>query len=706
MAVIDPSIHTARLTKNKSIITKLFALKEPAVSEPAPTTTIANKPVQAVPLNELSTRGTRAGLFVQTKLHVGSPDDPFEKEADSVADKVMRMPEQNFVQRKCAECEREEEKHGGEEIQRKPESRIFKKAEEGNGGNGSNMMGKYTAQGTVSEESAGQLFASKGSGDPLPKNTKSEMERGFGVNFSNVRIHTDSQATNLSKNLKAQAFTHGSDIYFNSGKFDTQSQEGKRLLAHELTHVVQQGKSGSGSVVRLTPETCPPRPADERASSERPEGILPVNIVTTSDSIIVQDFAVNSHTIPRNVTNSMDWQRLMSDIAGNPSIRGAIQGHTDCVGSDSENISLREQRVQAVTSAMPAAARSKIIFSFSTDEVFLDTNLTAEGRAKNRAVKIIFREMDDEVHACDQLTRASNTDELIFLVRCAEERLGLSSGADARLFISALRQIYYGNAEWTIEGNRNRVWNDVIDQRPWSPSDNPADRLGENLFNALRRSQVVNNTDFGHLLTGLDAMFNPHNVVLDFGRATFETGLINEEWATWAGDVGSAAATWAEQSLYAQSDAEIDPIFIRLASSADLRGNIDSFAIRQGMLGIADPALALAAPLRANTRLSEILQNYYRITGSTLGRRRGSRISDFVRAYGGVVSGNSIANKDDLAVELLPSIQEFAFMFFMQNILRRGYFADDHAPPNANVYLARGVDLMTIRFVEWLESNL
>ena len=66
------------------------------------------------------------------------------------------------------------------------------------------------------------------------------MQSSFGFDFSHVNIHTDTGAVQMSKELHAQAFTQGSDIYFNSGKYDPQTTTGKQLLAHELTHVVQQ----------------------------------------------------------------------------------------------------------------------------------------------------------------------------------------------------------------------------------------------------------------------------------------------------------------------------------------------------------------------------------------------------------------------------------------------------------------------------------
>ncbi len=86
-----------------------------------------------------------------------------------------------------------------------------------------------------------QLQSSQGNGQPLPKNTRAEMETAFGVDFQGVNVHTDSQSIQMNRELGAQAFTHGSDVYFNSGKFNPETSGGKHLLAHELTHVVQQG---------------------------------------------------------------------------------------------------------------------------------------------------------------------------------------------------------------------------------------------------------------------------------------------------------------------------------------------------------------------------------------------------------------------------------------------------------------------------------
>ena len=88
-----------------------------------------------------------------------------------------------------------------------------------------------------------KLNNSKNKGNPIPENTRAFMESRFGADFSNVKIHTDSNSVQMNKELNAQAFTNGNDIYFNSGKFNPESSSGKHLLAHELTHVVQQNGS-------------------------------------------------------------------------------------------------------------------------------------------------------------------------------------------------------------------------------------------------------------------------------------------------------------------------------------------------------------------------------------------------------------------------------------------------------------------------------
>jgi hypothetical protein len=130
-----------------------------------------------------------------------------------------------------------------EELQAKPESTpaIQRQANEEE-----ELQAKSTGQSATTDHSTtgqsleSRLAASSGSGTPLAPEVLTFMEPRFGVDFSSVRIHTSSEAVQMNRDLQAQAFTHDRDIYFGSGKYDPSSNAGKQLLAHELTHVVQQ----------------------------------------------------------------------------------------------------------------------------------------------------------------------------------------------------------------------------------------------------------------------------------------------------------------------------------------------------------------------------------------------------------------------------------------------------------------------------------
>jgi len=190
----------------------------------------AQQTLPAAALPELDSKENLQFQAIQRKLTVGAPDDPLEDEADQMADKVMRMPEPSFVQRKCTACEEEDR------VRLKPQSFAQAKAE------------------PVSASVSQQINESRGNGSPLPEQTQSFMESRFNTSFGDVRIHTGDHAVQLSRDLNAQAFAVGNDIYFNEGKFEPQSESGKHLLAHELTHTVQQ-RSTTPAVSRQVTET-------------------------------------------------------------------------------------------------------------------------------------------------------------------------------------------------------------------------------------------------------------------------------------------------------------------------------------------------------------------------------------------------------------------------------------------------------------------
>jgi outer membrane protein OmpA-like peptidoglycan-associated protein len=211
---------------------------------------------------------------IQQKLKIGKPGDKYEQEADRVADAVMRMPDSQVLRQPLEE---EEEKmqmqplEEEEELQMQPveeEELQMKRQKSGlhqmcPSCRERFMQGKpldcpecskklqmkpslqhqYKGPTYASPEIDRQLETSKGSGKPLSLGVQREMSHKMGVDFSGVRVHTNSTSHQLSRQLGARAFTHGSDIYFNEGEYSPTSDSGKCLLAHELTHVVQQSQN-------------------------------------------------------------------------------------------------------------------------------------------------------------------------------------------------------------------------------------------------------------------------------------------------------------------------------------------------------------------------------------------------------------------------------------------------------------------------------
>ncbi len=165
---------------------------------------------------------------IQFKLTIGKPGDRYEEEADSVADHVMKMPETDSIQRRCLTCEEEDTVRGKPLMQRNQSS------------------AKDTPLSNTNTIEQG-LHTGTSAGQPLSDDVRNSMQSYFNTDFKDVRVHSDQNAIHLNRKLQAQAFTHGSNIYFNSGKYAPQSSSGKHLLAHELTHVVQQDKSNQST---------------------------------------------------------------------------------------------------------------------------------------------------------------------------------------------------------------------------------------------------------------------------------------------------------------------------------------------------------------------------------------------------------------------------------------------------------------------------
>ncbi|CAN1210638.1 hypothetical protein TUMEXPCC7403_10610 [Tumidithrix helvetica PCC 7403] len=207
-------------------------------------------------------RAEEAGIAVpiQAKLAIGAVGDKYEQEADRVAEQVVqKINDSESVQREevteeeeqlqmkpaISSIQREEMSEEEDELQMKPDD-LQREAmpDEEDELQRSQMLqqksGEREVEATSDLESA--IQGSCGNGQPLTDSIRQPMEQAFGTDFSGVKIHTDSKSDSLNKSIQAKAFTTGQDVFFRRGAYEPSSRGGQELIAHELTHVVQQNK--------------------------------------------------------------------------------------------------------------------------------------------------------------------------------------------------------------------------------------------------------------------------------------------------------------------------------------------------------------------------------------------------------------------------------------------------------------------------------
>jgi hypothetical protein len=182
-----------------------------------------------------------AAPAIQTSLKVSSPSDSAEVEAVNIARRIVSMP--------SAAAPVSSRPATGKvspsiapysalyrSIKSKEEDKKLQRLANGRPETGANVQAEITA--------------ASSSGKPLPLSVRQYMEPRFNANFSNVRIHTDDRAARLNNSLSAKAFAYGNNIFFGKNSYQPESKEGKELIAHELTHTIQQG-----SVVQRSADT-------------------------------------------------------------------------------------------------------------------------------------------------------------------------------------------------------------------------------------------------------------------------------------------------------------------------------------------------------------------------------------------------------------------------------------------------------------------
>ncbi|WP_367388236.1 DUF4157 domain-containing protein [Lewinella sp. LCG006] len=216
-------------------------------------------------------------------------EDPVQRQRDTEEEEVqakmeeeeqVQSKEEEDVQRKVDEEQLQMQEEEEEAVQAKEEEEAVQQKEEEE-----EVQAKLAPRPLLHRglDFANAIRMRRGKGRPLDTDTRQKMEGAFEADFSGVRIHTDQDAVQLNRALGAQAFTTGKDVFFNEGKYDPSRRKGQLLLAHELTHTVQQG-----AVPERTSDT--PEPAGESSTDTATlttdaEALLPITIPDTDTAV-------------------------------------------------------------------------------------------------------------------------------------------------------------------------------------------------------------------------------------------------------------------------------------------------------------------------------------------------------------------------------------------------------------------------------------
>jgi Domain of unknown function (DUF4157) len=209
-------------------------------------------------------RAARPEIAVQAKLSVSRHSDPLEKEADRTADRVMRAP--------ADEVHRAADPTAAVPPLAGPTAAVQR-------------FGEGTP--TVAADAQGEIVRATTGGDALPATVRSYMEPRLGAELGDVRVHADESAASLSNHLSARAFTYRNHVFFARGQYQPGTQTGRHLLAHELTHTIQQG-----ATVQRAAATAGDQPA--RVQAPAPQTVPPAQRASTTATPKVQRWGLDS----------------------------------------------------------------------------------------------------------------------------------------------------------------------------------------------------------------------------------------------------------------------------------------------------------------------------------------------------------------------------------------------------------------------------
>lgn len=655
--------------------------------------------------------------LIQAKLTVGVPGDKYEQEADWVADQIMRMPTSESMEgttvrdeeplaiqrlqhvedekvRRQAEVENEEDEEEILEnpIQTKPiagklkpsitpvtegmlqrqyeeeaEEKLKKEEEEEE----KTVQAKQKLrQFPVTPGLEAQLTASKRRGQPLSQDILSFMEPRFGQDFSGVHVHADANSAQLNRELGAQAFTHGQDVFFGEGMYSPNTSDGQRLLAHELTHVIQQ-----------QPQKVMQRQEISESKQEDKLAMQP-----WSNTIQRQNRIKKKGKNSKEKRNAFPW---VGEIAGvwSAAMRKTARKDPKKPHQNTEadlpqgsklmvigrrggwlHVSVKINGVQMtgyVSQELVRYIRSSV-FEFEPIEIKVKIPSVSESlvilkRAETQKAKVGTaykpnEEQKNEIALAISVLRRTGKYAVnpatyrVSFVQAAGKQVEITTIEDFILFVeqverqypsatpseivSEIRQLWFSDVNWEIlvssEGVKEGGKHIDIETPP-----NPiATRFNMKTLAPKKGGKKLvtplGTVDIGHVMAGIDAALSPFPSIypkshlasrghedsgskLKYKTLKAASGGDSRDFTTWAGDLGQAYAEYLVERFVKKKPTTLAKFMKKKAPPAELLGDIHGYIAVQ----VWKEVPASVSPSGSTFKISNVLRDLYLVRGKS-----------------------------------------------------------------------------------------
>lgn len=407
------------------------------------------------------------GNPIQPKLTIGAPGDKYEQEADRVAKQVVTQMHSPKGLNPPSSAQRQDLPEQ-DELMMKP------------------IIQRHNGPKDANPNLEHAINQSRGGGRPLDDKIRGPMEQAFGANFGGVRVHSDRKAHQLNESIQARAFTTGQDLFFRQGAYQPSSRAGQELLAHELTHVVQQnGKS-------IQPSPHPQSPAAEPQQNQEPTPSKSMELCWKSNDVFLRRQSEKQNHVSKAKNNVIPYI-------------------TDKRIHQTSSTNGRLQKTEHLSQQVPAQPQYALVEKRQPESTAIDSISSNPSPSIQRELADSWNQDEELYKLKDQIHGLQwyfNPDTQRFYYLVEGQAADTETAAENKMSLQSLHTFWVGYAlaerdaaSWREEANKDETG--LLNSRiPWEGF---IDAVGEDL--GQENAESVDNADTSTIFGKIGGLF-------------------------------------------------------------------------------------------------------------------------------------------------------------------------------------------------------